>query len=127
MNATAATVLLVLVVALIGVGSARAEQAEPSKRINAAFQTQSTLIIRPEELFPLTPPTRLGMLTLVPPKNNGEVLRVSVPVGELVSRAARAISDANHRRAERKADERVRKDLEQFIAAAANRKDATAP
>jgi hypothetical protein len=51
MNATAATVLLVLVVVLIGVGSARAEQAEPSKRINAAFQTQSTLIIRLKNCF----------------------------------------------------------------------------
>jgi hypothetical protein len=124
MKATAATVLLVLVG--IGVGSARAEQAEP-KRINAALQTPPKLIIRPEDLFPLTPPTRLGMLTLVPPENNGEVVRVSVPVGELVSKAARAISDANHRRAERKADERVRKDLEQFLAAAANGRDATTP
>jgi hypothetical protein len=125
MKGTAAAVLVVLVE--IGVGSARAEQAEPPKRINAAIQTPPKLIIRSEELFPLTPPTRLGMLTLVPPENNGEVVRVSVPVGELVSKAARAISDANHRRAERKADERVRKDIEQFIAAAANRKDPTAP
>jgi hypothetical protein len=124
MKRTAAVILLVIG---IGVGSARAEQAEPPKRINSAFQTPPKLIIRPEELFPLTPPTRLGMLTFVPPENSGEVVRVSVPVGELVSKAARAISDANHRRGERKADERVRKDLEQFIAAAANRKDATAP
>ena len=67
------------------------------------------------------------MFTLVPPNTNGELIRISIPVGELVSRAARAISDANHRRAERKADERVRKDLEQFIAAAANGRDATTP
>src|SRR5262245_15219041 len=60
MNATAATVLLVLIVAGIGVGSARADQAEPPKRIGAAFQTSPKLIIRPEELFPLTPPIRLG-------------------------------------------------------------------
>jgi hypothetical protein len=123
MKRTAAVILLVVVG--IGFGSARAEQAEPPKRINAAFQTPPNLIIRSEELFPLTPPTRLGMLTLVPPENNGEVVRVSVPVGEGISKAARAISNANHRRGERKADERVRKDLEQFIAAAANRKDGT--
>jgi hypothetical protein len=85
------------------------------------------LIIRAEELFPLTPPNRLGMFALVRPETNGEVIRVAIPVGELVSRAARAVSDANHRRAERKADERVRQDLERFIAAAANRRDATAP
>jgi hypothetical protein len=66
------------------------------------------------------------MVTLVPPEMNGEVVRVSVPIGELVSKATGAISDANHRRAERKADERVRKDLEQFIAGAKIR-DATRP
>jgi hypothetical protein len=120
----AATVLLGLVG--IGVGSARAEQTAP-KGITAAFQTPPKLIIRPDDLFPLTRPSRLGMFTLVPPETNGEVVRVSIPVGELVTRAARAMSDANHRRAERKADERVRKDLERFIAAAANGRDATRP
>jgi hypothetical protein len=45
---------------------------------------------------------------------------VSVPVGELVSKAIRAISKAHHRRAERQADERVRIDLERFLAATAN-------
>ena len=37
----------------------------------------------------------------------------------MLSKTAHAISDANHRRAERQADERVRKDLEQFLAATA--------
>jgi len=110
----------------LGVVSTRAEQVD-LKRLNTTPQTQPRLIIRTEDLFPLTPPTRLGMFTMVPPETNGEVVRVSVPIGELVSRAARAISDANHRRAERKADERVRKDLEQFITAAANTRDATRP
>ena len=123
MKGIAATVLLGLVG--IGVGSARAEQAEP-KRVNPALQTPPKLIIRAEDLFPLTRPARVGMFTLVPPEANGEVVRVSIPVGELVSRAARAISDANHRRAERKADERVQKDLEQFLAAS-KMKDAKAP
>ena len=124
MKGIAAAVLLVL--AAIGVSSARAEQAEP-KQNNAALPTPPKLIIRTEDLFPLTRPARLGMFTLVPPETNGEVIRVSIPVGELVSTAARAISDANHRRAARKADERVRKDVEQFIAAAANGRRATTP
>jgi hypothetical protein len=64
---------------------------------------------------------------VVPPQTNGEVIRVGIPVGELVSRAARSISDANHRRAERKADERVRKDLERFLAATANPTSSPSP
>ena len=61
--------------------------------------------------------TGLGMLTLAPPQTSGEVVRVSIPIGELVSRGARTMSDANRRHAERNADERVRKDLERFVAA----------
>lgn len=99
----------------VGVASARAEQLD-TKRITTTPQPQPRLIIRTEELFPPTAPTRLGMFTLVPPQTKGEVVRVSIPVGELMSRAARGISDANHRRAERKADERVREDLAQFLA-----------
>lgn len=124
MKGIAATVLLGLVG--IGVGSARAEQAEP-KRVNAALQTPPKLIIRAEDLFPLTRPARVGLFTLLPPETNGEMVRVSIPVGDLVSRAARAVSDANHRRAEQKADERVRKDLERFLAAPQNMKEATTP
>jgi hypothetical protein len=66
------------------------------------------------------------MFTLVRPEANGEVIRVAIPVGELVSRAARAISDANHRRAERRADERVRKEFAQFLASS-KAKDVDAP
>jgi len=117
-----ATILLVLVG--LGVSSARAEQADP-KHINAAVPTPPPkLIIRAEDLFPPQRPPRLGMFTLVPPEANGEVVRVSIPIGELVSSAARAISDANHRRAERKADARVRKDLDRFLASASGRDGA---
>jgi hypothetical protein len=118
MNDIATTVLVILVG--LGVGSARAEQAE-TKHINGAGHTAPKLIIRAEDLFPLTRPTHLGMFTLVPPEANGEVVRVSIPIGEFVSRAARAISDANHRRAERKADERVRKDLDRLLGSAPER------
>ena len=60
--------------------------------------------------FPLwtTPaPKRLGMFTLLSPQTNGEVIRVGIPVGNFVMRAKHAISGAHHRRAERKARERV--------------------
>ena len=61
-------------------------------------------------IFPLwtTPaPKRFGMFTLLPPDRNGELIRVGVPVGDLVARATHAMSGARHRRAERKARERV--------------------
>jgi hypothetical protein len=123
MKRIVATVLFLL----LGISgrSAHGEEEQTAKRIDASLQTPPKLIIRAEDLFPLTGPSRLGMLTLVSPDANGEVIRLSIPVGELVSRAARAFSDANHRRAERRADERVRKDLGQFNAAAANGMDTT--
>lgn len=98
--------------------SLNAAEQQPAKEISAGMQAQPKLVIKPDDLFPLTRPTRLGMFTVVPPQRNGEVFRLSVPVGELLSQATRAISDANHRRAERQADERVRKDLERFPATA---------
>lgn len=98
----------------IAIGSATAEQTDPKRTIQPP-QPQPRLIIRADELFPLTP-SRIGMFTVVPPERDGEFIRVAIPVGELVSRAARAVSNANHRRAERKADERVRNDVAQFLA-----------
>jgi hypothetical protein len=102
--------------------SAGASEQQASKEPAAGLQAQTKLVIKAEDLFPLTRPTRLGLFTVVPPRMNGEVVRVSVPVGELISKAVRAISDANHRRAERQADERVRNDLARFIAAADQRR-----
>jgi hypothetical protein len=98
---------------VIGAISARAEQAD-SRPIVATAQlpSQPKLIIRSEDLFLLTHPTRLGMFTLVPPETNGEVIRIAIPVGELASKAARAISDARQRRAERKVDERIARELQ---------------
>jgi|SRR5689334_18559208 hypothetical protein len=122
------TIAAVAVSFLCWIATVSADQlARDPKQIDSAIQPQTKLIIRPEELFPLTRPTRLGMFTLQPPQTTGEVIRVSIPVGELVSKAARALSDANHRRSERKADERVRKDLEQFLATSTDKRDATAP
>jgi hypothetical protein len=113
--------VIALTVTLVGA----AEQQSPPREVSAAVHAQPKLVIKREDLFPLTRPARLGLFTVVPPQTNGEVVRVSVPVGELVSKAARAMSEANHRRAERKADERVRNDLDKFLAAAPNRNAAS--
>lgn len=112
----------VAIVLCMGIGSAHGEQVE-RQRIAVTAPAPPKLIIRRADLFPLTRPARLGMLTLVPPQTTGEVVRVSIPIGELVSRGARTISDANRRHAGRKADERVRKDLERFVAATTSAPD----
>ena len=52
---------------------------------------------------------RIGILTLIPPEHRGEMVRVSLPVGDLVTRAVRGIGAAKHRRAERKAREEVQR------------------
>ena len=60
--------------------------------------------------------TRIGILTLVPPQHRGELVRVSVPVGDLVTRAVRSVVAARQRRAERKAREEVQRVVRQIEA-----------
>ena len=109
---------LIGLIVVLGAASANAEQSDArTKPLNGAVPTQPKLIIRAEGLFPLAPPKRFGMFTLVPPESNREVIRVAIPIGELASRAARAISDARHRHAERKVDERIARELQQFTSA----------
>jgi hypothetical protein len=106
---------LISLIVMLGAASANAQKAEPRAIFpKPVFPPPHKLIIRSEALFPLTHPTRFGMFTLVPPETNGEVIRVTIPVGELASRAARAISDARHRRAVRKVDERIARELQQL-------------
>jgi len=54
---------------------------------------------------------RWGVLTFVPPDTAGQIVAIRVPVGELVSHAARSFSAAQHRRAERAAHDAVAKAL----------------
>src|SRR5262245_13833493 len=92
--------------------SLNAEQADPRKPVIPQLPNQPRLVIRTEDLFPLTPPKRLGVVTLLPPQKNGEVFRVSIPVGELFMKSARAISGARRRSEERKIDERIAREVE---------------
>ena len=83
-----------------------AGQTDPSvSNIRAALESPQAIINLPVWTEPT--PTRLGMLTLLPPQTPGEVVRVSVPIGEITTRAIRAIGDAQRRRTERKAREEV--------------------
>jgi hypothetical protein len=45
-------------------------------------------------------PKTFGIFTLVPPQSRGEIIRISVPIGELVSRAFRSAAAAKQRRQE---------------------------
>ena len=59
-------------------------------------------------------PKTLGIFTLVPPTRPGEIIRVSVPIGELVSRAFKGAAAANRRRQEAAARRKVEAALEWF-------------
>ena len=61
-------------------------------------------------------PRRFGPVTLLRPDTRGEAIKLMVPVGEIAARAAHAVSNARYRRAERKAREAVRRDLDAFHA-----------
>ena len=60
-------------------------------------------------------PKKLGIFTLVPPTGRGEMVRVSVPIGELVSRAFKSVAAANHRRQEAAARREVQAALTWFV------------
>lgn len=77
---------------------------------------QQPMLTTPLQPWTAPAPRRLGMLTLLPPQRDGQLIRVAVPVGDLVVRAGHAISRAQHRRAERKAGERVQRALRNFQA-----------
>jgi hypothetical protein len=77
--------------------------------LNLSFQPEQ-FWIEPKD------PTRSRILTIVPP-TDGEVINVSVPVGELVMRAAHAIARAQYRRQERQAHDEVQRALQEFFQA----------
>ena len=88
------------------------------ERVQLALQRsnqQQRLTLSPS---PWTEPTvrTFGMFTVVFPGSPGEIIKVSLPIGELTTRAARAVSSARHRRAERKAGEEVQRALRDFNA-----------
>jgi hypothetical protein len=85
--------------------------------IRAALQRSAPpLVISSAAPPPEVHLTRLGVLTLVPPDRNGEMVKVAIPIGELTTRAVRAVSNAQRRRAERAAERRVLEDLRAFQA-----------
>ena len=92
------------------------EQDRSLERISLALQQPSS-IVRSVSPVERPSPTRLGILTLVPPASPGEMIRVSIPVGEFVTRAFRGLAAANQRRQATAARRRVEAELEAFVRA----------
>ena len=111
-----------VVVVLSLVASVGAQQANSPASVERVRLALETLQQQPGLIGPTLPPwtapapTRLGILTMVPLQTNGEFVRLVIPLGDLVARAAHAVSSAQHRRAERKAHQVVLRALQAFQA-----------
>jgi hypothetical protein len=99
---------------VVGSGPLLAEERERSlERISLALQ-QPLPVMRRVAPAESTVPKTFGIFTLVPPIGRGEMVRVSVPTGELVSRAFKGAAAANRRRQEAAARREVEAALEWF-------------
>jgi hypothetical protein len=102
--------------------SASPVSVESVRAVLQQSQQQPAFVSPPFPPWVKPGPTMLpGILTLAPPETSGQFVSVVVPVGELATRAARAVANAQHRRAERKAHEEVQRSLEEFQAQLAAR------
>jgi hypothetical protein len=91
------------------------DQDRSLDRITLALQ-RPPLIVR--DVAPVETPTpRLGIFTLLPPTSRGEMIRVSIPIGELAMRAFRGVAAATQRRQEAAARHRVQAELQNFTTA----------
>lgn len=89
------------------------EQDRSLERISLALQEPAPIVSGNVLLEPQSP-KKLGIFTLVPPTLRGEMVRVSVPIGELVTRAFKGVAAANQRRRESAARRKVEAALEWF-------------
>lgn len=63
---------------------------------------------------PSTAPRTVGVFTLLAPMGRGEILRVSVPIGEMVTRAFKGAAAANRRRHASAVRRDIEAELESF-------------
>ncbi len=107
-----------IILVIIGVGPARllAQASGRSvERVSAALRAQSSLRVT-APLGRSHQPKLFGILTLVPPTNPGEIVRLRLPIGELVARTARGLVRANQSRREAAARLEVQRALTAFTA-----------
>lgn len=100
-----------------------AQESAPSPRplfvdaVQKGLQTPQTVRLPVSPQIPGQEMRRLSVTTLLAPDwQTGEVVRVEIPVGALTVRIADTLSNARRERAERKAGERVQRDLDAFLA-----------
>ena len=103
-----------IVISLFDPAAALAQERDRSlERVGIAIQQPAPLVRAfqpPVSDFP----RKLGEFTLVSPVLRGEMVRVSLPVGEYVMRAARGVASANRRRQEAAARRRVEAAISAF-------------
>jgi hypothetical protein len=101
-----------LLVSLVCWAPLAAQERDRSlERIRLALQ-QPLPVVRDGGLVESGAPKTLGIFTLVPPAGRGEMIRVSVPIGEFVSRAFKGVAAAHRRRQEAAARREVQAALE---------------
>lgn len=104
----------VLLVSLVLPAPALAQERPLSlERIDLALQQPFSIVPKTAHVDG-SAPTKLGFFTFVQPVRPGEMVRVSIPIGELVTRAFRSVGAANQRRQEAAARRRVEAALREF-------------
>ena len=89
------------------------EQDRTLERIGVGLQQPSPIVFgaAPVEI---AAPKKFGIFTLVPPTSPGEMIRVSIPIGALVTQAFKGVAAANHRRQQAAARRKVEAALKWF-------------
>lgn len=92
------------------------QERDPSLRISVALEKPAGIDISTVPQIP-DYPIKLGPFRQVAPERRGEVIRLSLPIGEYVANAIGALASAKRRRdeaaARRKVDEALREFAEQ--------------
>lgn len=103
----------------VGLAEPPVSAAQPddraTQRVRAALEAESRIgsaTLRWTDPAPKT----FGPLTLLPPTGRGEIVRVRVPIGELVVEVAHTISAATQRRRQAAAKREVEAALAAFVA-----------
>ena len=105
----------VVVVSVLSFPLSAQERNSSLERISLALQQPPPILRGGAPLDPPLPGAlKVGPFTLETPQLRGEIIRLSLPVGEYVSRVARGLATANHRRKETAARRRVEADLKAF-------------
>ena len=91
------------------------ERDRSLERISLTLEQPPAVLRRFDSLYDATP-KKFGIFTLLPPTGRGEMFRLSIPIGELATRAFRSVAAAKRRRQEAAARREVEAALEWFKA-----------